>query len=156
MSAPRRPASRCLQAALGAAAILAFVARPAGGSDPVPFSAAGVDAVSRMGQSLDAIVYTDLARDAMLEKLAPLVDGLATAEDFRRVAQGRLYFQLGTEAGVVTYTFPNSGVCFTYDADGRLVLLRRQERVVNDRLFPELLLPRGAAPATAYSRAHAD
>lgn len=115
---------------------------------PVVQVADGARAVS----GIDAIIYSDLSKAQMLEKLGAYVSLMDTREDLKRKVGVAPDECLGSGPGVMDCGVGGSGLRLVFDPDGRLRVIRRNARSIQGTKYPEISISESQLEWRGYRR----
>ena len=88
--------------------------------------------------TINSIIYSGLSKAEMLDRLKPIVALMDSIDDFTQKTGLHYMFGFGSGAGVMDYSIEHCGLTLIVDADQRIRIIRRRERVVNGENYPEM------------------
>jgi hypothetical protein len=129
--------------------LLAFAATP------LPSTAWAEERASDASEQISRIIYSDLSKADMLDRLAPFVrigDKLVDVPA-----------RTGTELGLCLESGPGvvdcrslDGLQLVADPEGRVQIIRRAARTIEGKAFPEMSISTGVMRWKGYARGYPD
>jgi hypothetical protein len=102
-------------------------------------------------QAIDAIIYSDLTKEQMLERLKPLVAVMDSRADFESKT-GLQLWGFGTGPGVMHYFVENCGLNLIVDPDQKIRIIRRTTKTVGGKQFSEMSISERGFSWKGYAR----
>jgi hypothetical protein len=101
---------------------------------------------------IDAIIYAQLPKAEMLEKLKPLVVLMDSREEFERKTGLKLINGVTTGPNVTEYQVEGCGLQLVYDWDNNLRVIRRMAKKTADGAFTEMSISQKGFSDDGYVR----
>ncbi len=95
---------------------------------------------SNVAREIDSIIYSDLSKDQMLEKLKQFVSVMDSYTDFRKKTGLENTFGSGSSYGVMERHFRGCGLIVVTDPDEKIRVLIRNPLSVNGKDYPGLTI----------------
>jgi len=119
----------------------------------VAFSARGQSEPRDAAAEISGIIYSELSKAEMLERLSPFVRVGDKLDDFHSETSLSFLFCLESGPGVVDCQFDN-GLQLVADPDGLIQLIRRKSMVVGDKTFIEMSISTHVLHWKGYARGY--
>lgn len=117
------------------------------------FSEARATETPNASDGIDSVIYSDLGKDEMLKRLSPYVALGEKISEVRKRHERDFGFCLIGGPGVEDCQLAN-GLQLVADPDGFVRIIRRSEKVVGDRVFPEMSISTNILEWKGYMRGY--
>jgi hypothetical protein len=105
-----------------------------------------------VAREIDSIIYSDLPKDQMLEKLKPIVAVMDSIDDFTKKTGLEFESGFGSGPGVVDYSVENCGLSLVVDPDQKIRIIRRAEKSINGKDYPQMSISERGFNWNGYAR----
>ena len=105
---------------------------------------------------IDAILYSDLSKEKMLEKLKPFIAVMDSSDEFKKKTGLDLGFGFGSGPGVMHYTLRDCGLQLVVDPHDKVRIIRRSKKKVGDTEYPQMSVSSSSFTWKGYARAYPD
>jgi hypothetical protein len=103
-------------------------------------------------RAIDAIIYSDLTKDLMLQRLQPFVAVMDSTEEFRTKTGLDFEFGFGSGPGVMDYSVGGTGLSLVVDPDHKIRIIRRMANTVGGKAYPAMSISAPRFNWNGYSR----
>jgi hypothetical protein len=107
---------------------------------------------ARVAREIDSIIYSDLPKDQMLEKLKLFVSVMDAKDDFTKKTGLELGLAIGSGPGVTEYSVNECGLSLVIDPDQKIRIIRRNRNSVNGKDYAQMSISEPGFTWNGYSR----
>jgi len=105
-----------------------------------------------IAREIDAIIYSELTKDQMLQRLKPFVALMDSKDDFRKKTGLEFEGGFGSGPGVMDYSVMNCGLRLVVDPDQKIRIIRRDGKLVNGKIYPRMSISEPGFKWNNYAR----
>jgi hypothetical protein len=108
--------------------------------------------LKQTARAIDAILYSELSNEQMLEKLAPFVAVMDSVDDFKRKTGLAFADGIGSGPGVMDFAVQGCGLHLVIDPDNNIRIIRRDSRTAGGRVYSQMSISDQGFTWGGYSR----
>ena len=109
-----------------------------------------------IARRIDDVLYSDLTKDEMLEKLKPLVAVMDSQDDFKKKTGLEFSSVSGSGPGVAHCTLSGCGLELVVDPDENIRIIRRAKKQVGGKRYRQMSVSEKGFVWNGYSRFYPD